>query len=257
MKLTSLSTVTRPRLPYEAIDLGLKLVQEYCYLIYTAWSIVLLPLLAVAALIIVFFPDKAWSGILLIWWLKPLYERIILFVLSRAVFGESIGIKDSKYVWADITSSGIIGALTWRRLSLKRTFLLPVWQLEKSDKDTRKRRIRVLAGNDTAYYASRLGLACSYFESGLTAALIYSVFMFIPQEIRPDGFSLKALFAAKTLGFMFLQTIAFSVSMLLIEPLYVAGGFALYLNRRTELEAWDIEIGFRQLAKRLSMRQEL
>ena len=32
-----------------------------------------------------------------------------------------------------------------------------------------------------------------------------------------------------------------------VEPLYVAGGFGLYLNRRTELEAWDIEIAFRRI----------
>lgn len=29
--------------------------------------------------------------------------------------------------------------------------------------------------------------------------------------------------------------------ILLLEPFYVAAGFAMYLNRRTELEAWDVE----------------
>ncbi|MGH8666537.1 MAG: DUF4129 domain-containing protein, partial [Burkholderiales bacterium] len=32
-----------------------------------------------------------------------------------------------------------------------------------------------------------------------------------------------------------------------VEPLYVACGFALYLNRRTALEAWDLELRFRRL----------
>jgi hypothetical protein len=32
-----------------------------------------------------------------------------------------------------------------------------------------------------------------------------------------------------------------------IEPLYVASGFALYLNRRTNLEAWDLELAFRRI----------
>ncbi|MEO8779468.1 MAG: DUF4129 domain-containing protein, partial [Rhodanobacter sp.] len=36
-----------------------------------------------------------------------------------------------------------------------------------------------------------------------------------------------------------------------IEPLYVACGFALYLNRRTQLEAWDIDLAFRRLRARL------
>ena len=36
-----------------------------------------------------------------------------------------------------------------------------------------------------------------------------------------------------------------------IEPFYVGAGFGLYLNRRTQLEAWDLEIAFRRMRKRL------
>jgi len=39
---------------------------------------------------------------------------------------------------------------------------------------------------------------------------------------------------------------AYSIAVLLLEPFYVAAGFAMYLNRRAELEAWDIEQEFRQ-----------
>ena len=35
-------------------------------------------------------------------------------------------------------------------------------------------------------------------------------------------------------------------SVLFLEPFYVAAGFAMYLNRRAELEAWDIEQEFRR-----------
>jgi hypothetical protein len=41
------------------------------------------------------------------------------------------------------------------------------------------------------------------------------------------------------------------LAMSAIEPLYVACGFALYLNRRTQLEAWDIDLAFRRLRTRL------
>jgi hypothetical protein len=45
----------------------------------------------------------------------------------------------------------------------------------------------------------------------------------------------------------------FCVLVLMVwEPIYVACGFSLYLNRRTVLEAWDIELVFRQLRKRLN-----
>ena len=37
------------------------------------------------------------------------------------------------------------------------------------------------------------------------------------------------------------------LALSIVAPFYVAGGFALYLTRRTELEAWDIEISFRRI----------
>jgi hypothetical protein len=37
----------------------------------------------------------------------------------------------------------------------------------------------------------------------------------------------------------------------LIEPFFVGAGFGLYLNRRTEIEAWDVEMALRRLRERL------
>ena len=48
-----------------------------------------------------------------------------------------------------------------------------------------------------------------------------------------------------------------SLAMSLIAPFYVAGGFALYLNRRSELEGWDIEICLRRLLARWQGKDEL
>ncbi len=42
------------------------------------------------------------------------------------------------------------------------------------------------------------------------------------------------------------STIAYALTIGFLEPFYVAAGFALYLNRRAELEAWDIEQEFRR-----------
>jgi hypothetical protein len=39
---------------------------------------------------------------------------------------------------------------------------------------------------------------------------------------------------------------AYPLAALFMEPFYVAAGFAMYLNRRVELEAWDIEQEFRR-----------
>jgi hypothetical protein len=35
------------------------------------------------------------------------------------------------------------------------------------------------------------------------------------------------------------------IAVAVVEPFFVGAGFAMYLNRRVELEAWDIEQEFR------------
>jgi hypothetical protein len=40
--------------------------------------------------------------------------------------------------------------------------------------------------------------------------------------------------------------ISYALAVLFLEPFYVAAGFAMYLNRRAELEAWDIEQDLRR-----------
>ena len=42
-----------------------------------------------------------------------------------------------------------------------------------------------------------------------------------------------------------LSNLLYALVLVVWEPVYVACGFTLYLNRRTELEAWDIELVFR------------
>ena len=39
---------------------------------------------------------------------------------------------------------------------------------------------------------------------------------------------------------------AYAIVVGVLEPFYVGAGFAMYLNRRVELEAWDIEQEFRR-----------
>ena len=44
------------------------------------------------------------------------------------------------------------------------------------------------------------------------------------------------------------DAIAYGAAVLVLEPFYVAAGFGLYLNRRTMLEGWDIEVALRRIA---------
>ena len=42
-----------------------------------------------------------------------------------------------------------------------------------------------------------------------------------------------------------LSTLSYAVTIGLIEPFFVGAGFAMYLNRRVEIEAWDVEQSMR------------
>ena len=48
----------------------------------------------------------------------------------------------------------------------------------------------------------------------------------------------------------FVIAVAYAAAVAFLEPLYVAAGFGMYLNRRVELEAWDIEQEFRRAQPR-------
>jgi hypothetical protein len=47
-------------------------------------------------------------------------------------------------------------------------------------------------------------------------------------------------------GHAWVSALEYATVVLFLEPFYVAAGFGMYLNRRVELEAWDIEQEFRR-----------
>jgi len=50
--------------------------------------------------------------------------------------------------------------------------------------------------------------------------------------------------------FVRFSNLAYALVLLFWQPIYAACGFTLYLNRRTHLEGWDIELKFRALRER-------
>ena len=87
-------------------------------------------------------------------------------------------------------------------------------------------------------------MAFSFAENGLAAALLSLVFWFAPPGL---GFDFESLFAGEAaLLAQWLASLAYMLAVLFLEPFYAAAGFGMYLNRRAELEAWDIEQEFRR-----------
>src|SRR5262249_26120771 len=127
---------------------------------------------------------------------------------------------------------------TWRRLSPWRSFTQPVYQLEGisfTRLRSRVRQIRRYKGGPAFLMTGVFSLA----ETVLAFSLASLVFWFALPENSPN--ILELLNGEGSVLAALLMPIAYSGAVLFLEPFYVAAGFSMYLNRRAELEAWDIE----------------
>lgn len=243
----------RQRSEWETVDLGFTLVQSTWKSVFPAWALFLFLLAACCALLIP--KDYMWAAGLTLWWLKPLYDRIILHILSRKLFAQTLSIADVFSALPHlITKTGLLSALTWRRFSWSRSFTLPVWQLEQLHGKSRKERQDILSIQGHSH-AIGLTFSCILLEIIIVLSIYALILLLDPTGQVWEH--VKGIFTDThgsdieywlSLGDLLFQVLA----IMLIEPFYVAAGFALYLNRRTQLEAWDIEIAFRSMGTRLS-----
>lgn len=248
MRLTDASVAIRPRNPWESIDLGVLLAREHRGLLMASWAIVTLPIFCLLSAVLWQFPSVA---LFLFWWLKPLYDRLPLLILSQALFGTTPSLKAALKAWPRTLRPELLASLTWRRLSMSRSFLLPVQQLEHLSGTPRAQRIGVLSRKDmrAARWLTTLGASL---ESVLWIGLVTLFYAMIPEQIEIDWNWRSLLLAEGQWNWLEHLTNAFYALVLVFwEPIYVACGFTLYLNRRTQLEAWDIELVLRRLRQRL------
>lgn len=251
MKLEALTVALRPRTAWEACELGMALVRRNAGAIWKPWLLVTLPLLVLLnaagwAL------DLLWLSGLLMWWLKPWFDRIPLFVISRAVFGETPTPRQTVRAALRWGPRWWLPYLTWRRFGPARSLYLPVDLLEGGDGGEARQR-RAALGAPVYGVCGLLTLICANFELVLMLGLVFAGIMFVPFDYLPD--TLKSLWDALVdqPGWIdALINVLMWIAMSVIEPFYVGAGFGLYLNRRTEIEGWDIEIVFRRLRARLS-----
>lgn len=250
MRLSDATVEIRPRSTWEAMDLGVLLSQRHRRLLMTSWAIVTLPIFVLLTLLLWDSPSLV---LWIFWWLKPAFERLPLFILSKAMFGETPTLKQALRQWPRLLKPQLLASLTWRRLSLSRSFLMPVVQLEGLSGPARQQRLQVLLQRDGG--AGRwLTIIGVHLESALWIGLMVLFYLLLPPQVELD-WSWQTLLSAASQDWRWLEhlTNVFYVLVLVVwEPIYVACGFSLYLNRRTLLEAWDIELVFRRLRQRLS-----
>jgi hypothetical protein len=242
--LAKIAIKLRLRSAWEGIDLGFMLAREWFLPLWLLWLASALPIV----ILLILLPLPLWLAGLLQWWFKPLYEPPLLHWLGRRLFGERPTWRELRRAWPRAVLPQLLSNLTWRRFHPARSFVMPVNVLEQLRGKARSQRIQVLnRKSNAAVWLTIIGI---HFEFVFELGVFFLVMMLIPEELlwttwqdylmQPDEIS------------MWFQHVNALLAMSLIAPFYVAGGFALYLTRRSELEGWDIELGLRRMAARHS-----
>lgn len=253
MQAQSMAIALRPRNAWEATDLGVALVRAQAGHIFAAWCLLSIPVW-IACNAAGWALGMPWLALLAMWWLKPLFERIVLYAISRAVFGHTPSLREivrSFFTWG---GNAIAPWLFWRRLHFARMLLLPVDLLERVVGPQRRDRVRALTRGRDAGPRHQLLIVGAEFELALVLGLIFGALLLVPTPFLPDATAavFRELFANPPPWAQVLFNACVWAASSLSEPFVVGAGFGLYLNRRVQLEAWDIEHAFRRLAARLA-----
>lgn len=238
MQIDAIALRLRPRSMWEGCDLGVQLLHFRMRSVYTCYLILAMPTFLVC---LATYPLEPWLPALLVWLAKPWLDGAILFALSRALFDEPTAPADLWAARGRVLRPNLL-TLLLMRLSTSRSFKLPIVQLEGLSGRAQRDRVRQLTVRHRGV-ARAMTLAFANAELALCSSALVLRVMLAPHILGLAGSWLTGLAAAQA-GLV--SSIAYAGAVAFLEPFYVAAGFGLYLNRRVELEAWDIEQEFRR-----------
>jgi hypothetical protein len=184
-----------------------------------------------------------WVSWLGLWWLKPLFDRLVLHVISVRFFTDK---EESPRLMQGLGGDvirGLLGDLTWRRFSPARAAGMPLRILERLKAKQYRRRKGTLAagGINFCVLVTALCLVLEWFLLGSEIVFFrMAVEMFIPN-----------LFETLTENYIDTEIFIFAAycfNYILIESIYVCMGFCIYINSRVEVEGWDIQLLFRRFS---------
>jgi hypothetical protein len=235
----------RPRSQYEACDLGLALVRGHARSIWRCYA----PLLLTVSIFALCTVEVAgWLPTFLLFWSKPWLDRTLLFVLSRAVFGEATRWSDLWAARRQVWGGQFLRTVLWRRFSPWRAYTQPVEQLEGQTGSRRRKRVALMLKENRGP-ATALQVAFAHAEAVILYSLLGLVWWLAPEDRRNDVFfwlMQTGPSASPSVAHDLLLAGVYAGVVMFLEPFFVAAGFAMYLNRRVVLEAWDVEQEFRR-----------
>jgi hypothetical protein len=252
VRLDEVTAAIRPRSDWEAVDLGFAMVRRDFWRCYAVWWLAVLIPTAAAGW---WLWDKPVLWFVLFWWWKPAASRMVLFELSRRLFGERPSWRESLREIPRAWTRRFFYRFLFARLSPWLPVTLAVEDLEGLRGKLHKQRRQQLArrGEGPVMWIYLIAdLAACWFG----IAILMLVWMFIPEG--QDGAWQIAMESWDSsnpaeIPVIILRACVSCVMMAMsLADVFVTGaGFGIYLNNRTWLEGWDVELAFKRLARRL------
>lgn len=265
MNLDNMRVAIRPMSTAQAIDLGFMMARHWFLPLWKLWVAMALPVFLLIFMLIFVFADakddplssSTTYGVLLFWWLKPLYEKPLVTWLGSALFTEQnapeLQVRGLiRQAWKSYLQHA--GKLLFRyRLSARRQLILPLLMLEKPDNTLFKSRLAVL-GHGQSSGVSWFTIIMAHVEMSISFGFVTFIVMLIPEGL----FNFESLmtyleFAPLWIELSWAWIYFFTLSI--VAPFFICGGFSVYLTKRCLLEGWDIELIFKQLNHRYQTTQ--
>lgn len=250
MNLEQVTAELRPRGAWEAADFGARLIRRDAVEIYKTWFALTLPLIGLALLAIYFGASGMWVFIVY-WWLEPITDGPILHIISRRLFGENIDHRAALKAAPGLAWRNKLFWLTPYRFHFARSIAIPVVQLEGLSGTKRRERSAVL--NHGIYnYGVGVSTAYQHLFLSLYLGVVLFGYLLVPLEYHDSvGITwLDQFWESDSRVSALLALLLAYAAQSVLHPWFVGCGFGLYINRRTELEAWDVEVAFRRMVLR-------
>ena len=252
MRLDTVTAEIRPRSDWEAVDLGFAMVRRSFWRCITVWWLATGLPTVVAAVLLWRHPMLL---LMLFWWWKPAGSRLVLFELSRRLFGEE---PSWKSVWREVPRAWwrrFFYRFLWARLSPWLPVTLAVEDLEGLRGKAYKQRCGQVVRRGEGV------IMWLYFLSDITAVWLGLGLLAILMMLMPQGQESAWQQAREAWDPQFMSEIPLFISRAIVGCVMVAisltdvfvigAGFGVYINNRTWIEGWDVELAFKRLAQRL------
>lgn len=250
MDLNNVTAELRPRGEWEAVDFGARLVRRDAAAIYKIWFAITLPMLLLTTAAILYSPYPTLATFLY-WWFEPITDGPILRVISRRLFGEDADVKSALRALPHLVRRNLIFLLPVYRFHLGRSTAIPITQLEGLKGSDRQSRAKVL-NIKIANHGMGVTLAYHHLVLALYIGVYLIVFALIPESYQESvgGNWLELPFSGESRSVALVNLLIFYIAQSALHPWFVGAGFGLYINCRTQLEAWDVEVAFRRMVQR-------